>query len=368
MTSSVHNSISTRSKLRMAAVLILVFYPLLLFVNIQPRFFFAQIGDRFGNYLIELAVGFVSAYVWIVLAEMVQTRIVKWFGWDSLGYERPMLNSASLIIFLLLGTLFSTTIIEVSNWFTDSLLNLGKPAYAESDASIAHGKRAGIVLFATMALIIYLIILNRNMLVRATRIQYKAERLEKENLETQYQGLKTQVNPHFLFNSLNTLSALIPSMPAKAERFVEELSMVYRYLLRSNEQDLISLKEELGFIRSYDLLLKTRFDEGFLLHINVPGMMLDHRLPPLTLQILVENAVKHNIISSQEPLHVYIEITGARSLSVRNNLQKKQSLMHSHKVGLKNIVSRYALLDQQPEVTISETPSEFIVTVPLISP
>jgi LytS/YehU family sensor histidine kinase len=172
------------------------------------------------------------------------------------------------------------------------------------------------------------------------------------------------VNPHFLFNSLNSLSSLIATDPGKAEEFVEEMSRVYRYLLKSNEEQLISLQKEIEFIESYNLLLKTRFGDGFLPEITVADDKSDCLLPPMTLQLLIENAVKHNIVDPDQPLVLKL-YTERDKLIVSNNLQKKNKSVVSNKIGLSNIVSKYRLLNM-PEVEIQETETQFKVILPLI--
>lgn len=194
--------------------------------------------------------------------------------------------------------------------------------------------------------------------------QIEAEQLKKAQLQTQFDSLKEQINPHFLFNSLNSLSSLIATNPGKAEEFVEEMSRVYRYLLRSNESQLISLQKEVTFIESYNLLLKTRFGTGFQPVIKIEEDMKDWLVPPMTLQLLIENAVKHNIVDPDEPLTVKL-FTEKEKLIVSNNLQKKNKAVVSNKIGLSNIISKYELLNH-PGVEIRETDKEFIVVLPLI--
>ncbi|MES2478241.1 MAG: histidine kinase [Bacteroidota bacterium] len=196
-------------------------------------------------------------------------------------------------------------------------------------------------------------------------LEYDNQALIQENLQTKYSSLKTQVNPHFLFNSLNSLSALITSNPERAEIFLEEMSTVYRYLLRSNEQELIPLEEEITFIRSYAHLLENRFDKGFRIQFLIEEDFMHYKLPPLTLQLLLENAVKHNRLSETEPLTVIFETKKEGILIVRNNLQKKNNQLFSNKIGLKNIISKYELLKERP-VRYEETESAFIVYIPLI--
>ncbi|MBC6489699.1 sensor histidine kinase [Flavihumibacter stibioxidans] len=195
----------------------------------------------------------------------------------------------------------------------------------------------------------------------------EAEQLKKENLQSQLEGLKGQVNPHFLFNSLNSLSSLISEDPAKAEKFLDEMSKVYRYLLRTNEDGLTTLDTELQFIHSYFHLLKTRYGDGLELEIRADDPNLNYLLPPLTLQMLVENAVKHNMILRDSPLKIMILTTNSHRLVVSNNLQRKDRLVYSTKVGLNNIINKYRLMKQE-EIMIRDDGKEFAVVVPLIQP
>lgn len=193
----------------------------------------------------------------------------------------------------------------------------------------------------------------------------EAERLQKINWESRYEGLKQQVNPHFLFNSINTLSSLLYEDKAGAGRYVKEMSQVYRYLLRNNDDELVPLKTELQFIHSYYHLLKTRFGTAIQLAVNVPEPFTACLLPPLTLQMLVENAVKHNNASKDAPLTILIECTGEGWLSVKNNLQKKQGRVDSTGIGLNNIQEKYRLLGL-PDVQLLTDQQAFTARIPLV--
>lgn len=199
--------------------------------------------------------------------------------------------------------------------------------------------------------------------------------LRKEQVERQLEVLKSQINPHFLFNSLNTLSSLIQIDPQKADTFLEELATVYRYLLRKNSAELCHLEDELNFIKAYFHLLKTRYGESIQLQICVAEAMLKHQIPALTLQLLVENAVKHNVVSVGKPLiiKIYIQFielsehqTTNTKLIVENNLQQKKNTIPSTKVGLNNILTKYGLLGFN-SVEITQTADSFRVVLPLIS-
>ncbi|MER3497911.1 MAG: hypothetical protein C4308_04390 [Chitinophagaceae bacterium] len=195
----------------------------------------------------------------------------------------------------------------------------------------------------------------------------EAENLKKENLQSQLEGLKGQVNPHFLFNSLNSLSSLISEDPGKAEKFLDEMSKMYRYLLRTNEEGLVTLDSELQFIYSYFHMLKTRYGDGLDMEVTIDERYLSYQVPALTLQMLVENAVKHNMILKNSPLKILIMTTNSGKLIVSNNLQRKDRMVSSNKVGLSNIVKKYKLM-KQGEISVRDDRKEFAVVVPLIQP
>jgi hypothetical protein len=213
---------------------------------------------------------------------------------------------------------------------------------------------------------VYYVVYEGTYLVKAWEETYKQnERLKKNKIRSQLDTLKNQINPHFLFNSLNSLSMLIHENPRQAEAFVDEISNVYRYLLRSNDQELTSLQCELRFIQSYFQLLKTRYGAGIDLEIDVQDWQLDLKLPPLTLQLLVENAVKHNAILPDSPLVVRIEARG-ETLVVQNNLQRKIASPSSHRVGLSNIATKYQLLSGLT-ISMKDDDGNFVVTLPLLN-
>ncbi|QMW06884.1 histidine kinase [Spirosoma foliorum] len=226
------------------------------------------------------------------------------------------------------------------------------------------------------------------------------EQLKKVNLQSQYESLKNQVNPHFLFNTLNSLSSLIADEPERAEEFVNEMAKVYRYLLQTNrgmeantdsllpnsprsdrsrsdvsisgDGELTTLDTELTFIQSYFHLLKTRYGQGIQLDMVITESDKTRLLPPLSLQMLLENAVKHNVIHASKPLTIEIKSKPGGQLLVRNNLQRKPTRrVLSNQIGLSNIQARYRLLAQRYttllEIGINETDGYFTVILPLLN-
>lgn len=192
------------------------------------------------------------------------------------------------------------------------------------------------------------------------------QRLKQEKIEVHLRALQAQVNPHFLFNSLNSLSALIDDDTRQASVFLDELSSVYRYLLRANDQILTPLSTELAFIQSYCHLLQTRYGNAFQVEYQVDQPLLNSQLPPLTLQLLVENAVKHNVVLPDQPLTIAIRTDAQNRLQVSNNIQRKTVRVASTGIGLANILSKYQMLNQSLPI-ISEETGQFNVTLPLIA-
>ncbi len=200
--------------------------------------------------------------------------------------------------------------------------------------------------------------------------KWKESLAEKEllvqlQLQNEFESLKSQVNPHFLFNCFNTLSSLITEDTHQAANFLDEMSKVYRYLLRSNEDGLTTVQKELQFIGSYFKLLKSRYGNGLEFKIEVDKNYETYLLPSLSLQLLVENAVKHNIVSKQLPLVIDIFTTAGNKLIVNNNLQLKLIKASSTRIGLENIKSKYDLLEH-PGFQVLADDKNFTVVLPLL--
>jgi sensor histidine kinase YesM len=192
----------------------------------------------------------------------------------------------------------------------------------------------------------------------------ESENLKRESLSAQLNALRSQVNPHFLFNNLNTLCSLIPENPKHAVDFVQQLSKVYRHILEVKDEKSILLKDEIDLLKAYTFLLKTRFDKNLDVTIDIPTEKLQKRIVPLSLQILMENAIKHNIVSADKPLHIDISTVNG-SLVVSNNLQMKNQVNECTGIGLDNIRNRYKLISEKP-VNVTSNDNNFTVSIPLI--
>lgn len=186
------------------------------------------------------------------------------------------------------------------------------------------------------------------------------------NVQSQFEALKKQLDPHFLFNCMNTLASLIDAENEKAQKYLERLSEVYRYVLDIREQSTVTIEQELTFLEAYVYLNEVRFRENLRVNQELMPDVYHHRLPSLSLQLLVENAIKHNVVSRESPLTIRIYKEG-NFVTVENNKQRKKTLQQSTRLGLQNIVKRYQLLTELP-VNINETESHFSVQIPILEP
>jgi sensor histidine kinase YesM len=202
------------------------------------------------------------------------------------------------------------------------------------------------------------------MFMKLSHTALESERYKKESIEAQYLNLTSRLNPHFLFNSLNTLSTIVEEDPKKAVLYIQELSVVYRYVLNSQKTTWIDIPSELKFTQSYIELLKMRFEESLIVDVDICENHSQYFILPLTIQLLIENAVKHNEISASHPLTISIMCKGD-FIVVTNNKQLRQIMPSSTKVGLHNINERYMFLVNQ-EVVVEDEEKTFTVKVPLV--
>ena len=217
-------------------------------------------------------------------------------------------------------------------------------------------------LLAAILVMLYRFRMNKQRQIHS--LQSKAQLLEKEKALVMFESLKQQLNPHFLFNSLSSLSGLIEADQRLAGSFLKQMSKIYRYILKSRDSEVVTLREEIDFVQTYINLQKTRFKDGLQINIDINENDLHKKIPPVTLQNMVENAIKHNIIDTDSPLVVDM-YTENGYVFVRNNLQKKQMVESSNKQGLSNLRSLYKYLSDKPLI-IDEGKDHFLVRIPLI--
>ena len=221
-----------------------------------------------------------------------------------------------------------------------------------------------LIIGISVSFIILLIEISAHFFVNWKASLLEVEKYKTESTQAQLKNLKDHVNPHFLFNNLSVLSSLVYKDQDKAVDFINELSKVYRYVLESQENELVSVETELAFIESYRYLLNIRFGDSLKFNlVIVPGSRLKC-IPPMSLQLLVENCIKHNEISEENPLEIRVETT-EDSLTISNNLQERKDTEEKSNTGLKNMIHRFAFYTNK-EVLVTKTEDCFTVKIPLL--
>ena len=254
--------------------------------------------------------------------------------------------STLFVIFLL--RVFEEVIVEKQS-FTD---------YIESEK--ASSFLIPVVIFLIVSLCIHAFYFYKAL--QETKV--KEQKIIATTANAQFESLKNQIDPHFLFNSLNVLSSLIEENPENAQKFTTSLSKIYRYVLEQKDKELVAVSEELAFAKIYMQLLEMRFENS--ISYELPqSTNEDAKVVPLSLQLLLENCIKHNVVSSSKPLHIKISVED-NQLVVENNWQKKEVLSDGKGVGLQNIVNRYALLTER-KVKIANNEESFKVHLPILT-
>lgn len=219
-----------------------------------------------------------------------------------------------------------------------------------------------VIISLVITFLITLFLHGREFLVRWRQTAVEAERYQKESIKANFEALKSQVNPHFLFNSLNVLTSLVYQDADKAARFIKKLSEVYRYVLDKQSQELVSLNEEFAFVESYVYLQQIRFGEN--LKVELPKSN-DSKVVPLSIQMLLENAIKHNEVSAEHPLTISVKLEGDYVV-VENNVRLKSTPLEENSgLGLSNIRKRYEFLSDKP-VTVTKSDWRFEVKIPIL--
>lgn len=217
-----------------------------------------------------------------------------------------------------------------------------------------------ITALAVVISVLVIRIINQN-----NQNRLEIQNLKIENLQRQFDALKNQISPHFLFNSLNSLKTLIRETPDIAQEYLNQLASVLRYTLQANENKLVSVQDELKFIESYFFLVKIRFGNNIQMQQQIKEKSLLYKMPPFALQILIENAIKHNEISKRNPLEIIISETPNDTVLIKNNINQKLNPELGTGLGLANLTNQYRILSGK-EISISKDDSFFIVELPLL--
>lgn len=374
------NRLTTSQKWQLALSVFVIYWPIRLYVNIGT-WSQAMITRSVPFWILEIVLSVLFFYAWITVTEWLQQRLFKQFGEGFLIEFKIPAQLATLAIASALAVCFNFAFYGIWHGLDATLeKQFGirkeqdiRPQQAELPPVVQEERRKrsdqrrrvnnGLTVMAMLSA--FYLAANRRTHRRLQDVQVQAERLEKENVQAQFAALKSQVNPHFLFNSLSILSSLVHADAELSEKFIDQLSRAYRYILEQKDNERVLLKTELEFIQAYRFLLNIRFENKFDVIINVPEAdQTRYSIAPLTLQLLVENAVKHNRMSAKEPLQVQIQLED-NDLVVRNNLQPRPQSENSTGVGLQNIITRYTLLTERP-VWVGESDGSFVVKVPLL--
>lgn len=272
--------------------------------------------------------------------------------------RQTFLRKVHPLIILFLASMINVVLASFITLFLLDIVLIAPLQYdfSHSKLLLAFGFRVNLFLNCVNAIVFYM--------NRLKQTQLEAERLKKESIEAQFEALRSQVNPHFMFNCFNVLSNLVYKDSDTSSKFIAQLSNVYRYLLQSQQKKVVTLQEELSFIESYLYLLKMRHGENLVIEKKLESNSDNFYVAPASLQMLIENAIKHNIVSKNNPLTIRL-YTHNGSIVVANNLQEKEFKEESTQRGLQNIQSRYQLLSDE-KVVIEKLAQEFRVTIPLL--
>lgn len=379
-TTTLSYRLPTRQKWQLALSVFVIYWPIRLYVNVQhPTVDFWLRTTPF--FVMEILVSVAFFFLWISVIDWLQQRTFARFGNDFLVEFKLPAQLTTLLIASAMAVVFNQGFHSLQRTLDTFLENQftvyqREPPWSrapDSTPPTPQQRRAnreqrgrinnGLTVMAMLSA--FYLAASRRAYRRLEDVQVRAERLEKENVQAQFAALKSQVNPHFLFNSLSILSSLVHADAELSEKFIDQLSRAYRYILEQKDNERVLLKTELEFIQAYRFLLNIRFENKFDVVVNVPEADQNrYSIAPLTLQLLVENAVKHNRMSAKEPLQVHIHI-GDNCLIVSNNRQLRPQSEASTGVGLQNIINRYALLTDRP-VWIGENEGSFVVKIPLL--
>ncbi|MCX2741800.1 sensor histidine kinase [Pontibacter anaerobius] len=331
-------------RIGIAALTTVLFFYMMVFIHTGSIWIFQK------SFLTELSliILFLLALFWAL--DYISQFFGKGYGARINAWLKPFVEGATVIL--------------VANALNAVFILIPYLTFVEGFVMDPMRVRLGFVVSTIASLFFYYFVERERSKKQLQEQLLRSEQLQKESFKAQLESLKSQVNPHFLFNSLNVLGSLIYKDPDQAAQFLGQLSEVYRSLLDNGQKTLVPLRTELELANAYIYLMKTRFGDKVVFEVEVPQESLPYEVPPSAVQMLLENAIKHNGSTSQKPLRIRV-YTSDITLVVENNLQPRREDVKSTKTGLENIRKRYALLTDR-QLEISQTGSEFIVKLPLL--
>ncbi|MDY3338288.1 histidine kinase [Riemerella anatipestifer] len=318
-------------------------------------FFFTTPEKTVVNFFINLSISFLYTFGFGIANGFLNEFLNEKYNWVT--------HLKTRLLWGVIGAIIVNIVIAYGlNYFNFVIIQ------GESAENYFSTKSYSVNLFMVIFVLLVSSILHAYGFMKALQ-QSTQEKIEvQEQLakasEAQFQSLKTQLDPHFLFNSLNVLTALIEENPPKAQKFTEDMSKIYRYVLEQRDKKTVSVAEEISFAKTYAELLKTRFEDSVNFSFDINPEFENRSVVPLSLQLLLENVIKHNFATTQKSLNIKVYTTSSY-LMVENNLQARETPEGSTGVGLKNIQQRYALLTHK-EVNIVKNETVFRVEIPLI--
>lgn len=293
-----------------------------------------------------------SGSLWLLLwkgSDYLVGLLDRWVSWLKFPVQRLVVSIVGVCALVYMTTFFVHFIFNFFVYETPLNDIAGKFSFTDSAGAL--------VITVTINIFMH----GRGFLMNWKQAAIDIERMKTEQVSSQYESLKNQVNPHFLFNSLNALSSLVYDDQKKAIQFIRKLSEVYRYVLDKKDQEVVSINEEMGFAEAFIFLQKIRFGDN--LSIAIEGENREGYVPPLAIQLLVENAIKHNIVSEVKPLEILLKID-SNKITISNFIQKKKA-KDSTGIGLENLRARYHYLSNEP-MTVEDDGRVFKVTLPIL--
>lgn len=308
------------------------------------------INELFKIFGIHFMYAFVLTSINVYFYDFIERK----FRWKEHSKKRLVLGAVGSVILTMIGLIFLR--------FFTLVIILGKPFESFlNDKNASSYYIFGLVITLFVSLIFHTIYFYKAL----TEKKVKEQQIVAKTETAKYESLKSQIDPHFLFNSLNVLTSLIGENPKQAEKFTTKLSKVYRYVLEQKSKDLIGLDEELQFAKTYMELLKMRFENAVSFDIPEKASNSEYKIIPLSLQLLLENTIKHNVVSEENPLKVKLTEENGY-LVITNNFNPKEVLEKGTKVGLKNIIERYDLITLK-KVLVEKSAKQFKVKLPLLT-
>ena len=366
MRDSLVSNFMAKKDWQLAGAIVSIYLPVRIFVS-NNAFDWEIFLSKMPMWTIEILLNLLFFRIWIIVVEVIQRSFDLIDSSFRLRFARRLFTYVTgLFLAILFNLAFMAVWINMSEMLRENLNITIKRTEQERSPFNRQQKNKSNTGLTIMAMLttIYMVSSRRSN-QRLDEIRMTAERLEKENLQARFHALKSQLSPHFLFNSLSILTSLIEKDQQKSVLYVNRLSKSYRYILDHSDLESVSLKTELSFVETYVFLLKARFEDKLHVHVKIPeSTHHKYKVAPLTLQLLIENAVKHNQMSQENPLQITIELCGLY-LVVSNPVRKRKTEPQPVEIGLANIVRRYGLLTNEP-VLISAEDAVFTVKIPLL--